>query len=57
MKVLPVREAELSRGSLLVSGTVLLVGFDSCENGVASGSRVCPAPDRRLLMVASGREM
>lgn len=58
--MLPVREAELMgefMGLLSASGAVLLNGFVSCEDGGASGSCVCPVADRRLLMVASGREM
>jgi len=58
MKVLSVREAELSVGSLSASGNVLLVGTvsGSCSDVGALASCVCPVADRMLLMVSSGRE-
>lgn len=46
-------------GSLLASGTaVLVVGFDSCGDvGPLPSCVWAVVADKRLLMVASGREM
>lgn len=52
------REESMGLSSPPASGTVLLVGdvTVSCRDVGALASCACPFADRRLLMVASGRE-